>query len=259
MTENLIVNNVISVFEGEFKPGLVKPNGKRKSDGFIFFLGGNAEYVFQNYSIKVSTDDLLYLPCDGDYYIRINETTSYICIDFSFMEKGLSADVVHNMNGIKTLFYKFFHNFNNSSNYRIPKSFEITNRIYCEFLKAQNKEYSRSKEIYEQATKYILSNYRDEDFTVERLASELKISTVHLRRIFLENSLLSPIKHINNLRFEQAKALLLSSNLTIGEIASSVGFCDQFYFSKSFKAVFGISPSEYRDIKGEAGMNRYKG
>lgn len=258
MTENLVINNVISVFEGEFKPGIVNPNKKRKSDGFILFSNGAAEYIFQNNSIKVSPDDLLFLPCGSEYYIKINETTSYICIDFSFMEKGLSADVVHNMNGIKTLFYKFFYNFNNNSSYRIPKAFEIANRVYCEFLKAQNKEYSKSQEIYDKATKVILNNYRDEDFTVERLASELKISTVHLRRIFFENSSLSPIKHINNIRFEQAKNLLLSSNLTIGEIAAAIGFCDQFYFSKAFKTTYGISPSEYRNIKGESAIDRYE-
>ena len=51
--------------------------------------------------------------------------------------------------------------------------------------------------------------------------------------------------------------LLLSSNLTVGEIAISVGFSDPFHFSKVFKTSVGIAPSEYREIKGDGGINKY--
>ena len=258
MEENLIIEKVIAVYEGEFKPGKVtRRNIKRKSDGFIYYLSGSADYIFEAETISVSEGDLLYLPEGAIYNIKINETTSYICIDFSFTKKELSPSVIHNLRGIKGQFYKFFYNYVSNSPYRIPRAYEIINRIYCEILRTQSKEYSKSSELYFRATEIILQRYREQNFTVEYLASELGISTVHLRRIFSSFSEISPIKYINNIRFEQAKMLLLSSNLTVGEIAISVGFSDPFHFSKVFKASVGIAPSEYREIKGDGGINKY--
>ena len=248
MEQNLVIEKVISVYEGEFKPGFVKRRDKRNCDGFVFYLCGSADYVFENKTLKVSAGDLLYLPDGGIYNIVINETTSYICIDFSFIEKGLNPSVVHNISSNKPLFYKFFYNFIGNASYRIPKLYEIINRIYCDILRAENKEYSKSRELYVKATETVLRKYRNEDFCVEDLASELGISTVHLRRIFYHYTSMSPIKYVNNIRFEQAKLLLTSSNLMVGEIALSVGFCDQFHFSKSFKNAIGISPTEYRKL-----------
>ena len=45
---------------------------------------------------------------------------------------------------------------------------------------------------------------------------------------------------------ELAQILLSASNLTVGEIALSLGFSDQFHFSKTFKAAVGLSPTDYR-------------
>ena len=86
-------------------------------------------------------------------------------------------------------------------------------------------------------------------YTVEVLANEVGVSSVHLRRVFTSCSGASPKKTINDIRFEQAKILLASSNLTVNEIALSVGFCDQFHFSKSFKSAVGNSPTEFRKRK----------
>ncbi len=49
-------------------------------------------------------------------------------------------------------------------------------------------------------------------------------------------------------RVEQAKNLLKNSNMKISEIAEIVGYYDQLTFSKMFKKLEGISPSEYRKI-----------
>lgn len=47
----------------------------------------------------------------------------------------------------------------------------------------------------------------------------------------------------------EAEQLLRENNLSIGEISDKLGFYDQFYFSRCFKARYGISPSEYRKAR----------
>ena len=246
MENNLIIEKVFKGFEGEFNPAFIKRTEKRKCDGFCYVLKGSADYLFKGATISVSEGDVLFLPEGGDYSILVKESAKYVCIDFSFSKKELKPFVIKNMKHLKNDFYKFLYNWLNPSNYKIPKAYEIVNRIYCEVLNAQSKNYSNSYKIFSKAMGIIIAHYREQDFSVESLAKELEISTVHLRRIFYSNTGSSPKKTINDIRFEQAKQLLTSSNLSVNEIALSVGFCDQFHFSKSFKEAVGLSPTEFK-------------
>ena len=54
-------------------------------------------------------------------------------------------------------------------------------------------------------------------------------------------------QYINKARIQQAKYLLRNTNLTVNEIAKSVGFEDPFYFSRAFKAYMGVSPKVYKE------------
>ena len=58
----------------------------------------------------------------------------------------------------------------------------------------------------------------------------------------------SPTRYINNCRISRAQALLLHTDNPIGEIASSVGIHDQFYFARLFRNITGISAGEYRKL-----------
>ena len=124
----------------------------------------------------------------------------------------------------------------------------ILYNIYSEGIKAENKEYAKQNAIFSKATSYILEHYTESTLSVQEISKQLDISEVHLRRIFKSAVNISPVKYINFLRLEKAKNMLLSSNLTVFEIADSVGFEDQFYFSRLFKKETGVSPVYYRRL-----------
>jgi AraC-like DNA-binding protein len=48
------------------------------------------------------------------------------------------------------------------------------------------------------------------------------------------------------IRLDKAKELLCETTLPIGEIAEQLGFRDQYYFARFFKAKIGMTPGEYR-------------
>ena len=56
----------------------------------------------------------------------------------------------------------------------------------------------------------------------------------------------SPVRLLTRARMRWAGELLEETNLQIKEIAGLVGYHDQFYFSRIFKSVHGLSPREYR-------------
>ena len=93
---------------------------------------------------------------------------------------------------------------------------------------------SSSSQYVLAAIKYIQFNY-SHDISVDDIAKAVGVSRSHLYRVFMSNVGQSPIDYLTNYRISEACSLLKSSNLSIAEIAVSVGFFDQCYFSRVFK------------------------
>lgn len=94
------------------------------------------------------------------------------------------------------------------------------------------------------AIKYIQFNY-SHNVSVDDIARAVGVSRSHLYRVFIAAVGKSPIDYLTDYRIGEACALLKNTNLSIAEIAVSVGFFDQFYFSRVFKKVKGMPPSHY--------------
>ncbi len=84
-------------------------------------------------------------------------------------------------------------------------------------------------------------------YDVNRFASLLSLSPGRFNHLFKEITHLSPQRYFNNIKMENAAALLLNTTLPIYEIAKKTGFSDPFYFGQAFKKHFGISPKEYKN------------
>lgn len=82
--------------------------------------------------------------------------------------------------------------------------------------------------------------------TVKKLAQELLVSESTLSKRFRQETGLTLGAYLDHLLFTRACQLLLSSPLSIGEIAEQLGFCDQFYFARYFKKHQQQTPSDYR-------------
>lgn len=94
------------------------------------------------------------------------------------------------------------------------------------------------------AIKFIQFNY-SHDISIDDIAKAVGVSRSHLYRVFISNVSQSPIDYLTTYRINEACVLLKSSSLSIAEIAVSVGFFDQFYFSRVFKKSKGVPPSKY--------------
>lgn len=68
----------------------------------------------------------------------------------------------------------------------------------------------------------------------------------YMNRIFKKRTGTTIFAYLNNLRLEQAKQLLATTQLSLEEIASHTGFSDEFYFNRFFKKRTMITPARYR-------------
>ncbi|MGO4911034.1 hybrid sensor histidine kinase/response regulator transcription factor [Leeuwenhoekiella sp. W20_SRS_FM14] len=93
---------------------------------------------------------------------------------------------------------------------------------------------------------YIQENIHESELNVEKLADEFSLSRSQLYRKIKALTGLTANEFIRNLRLERAKKLIEESNTAISEISFNVGFSSPSYFSKCFKAHFGILPTEIK-------------
>ncbi len=94
---------------------------------------------------------------------------------------------------------------------------------------------------------FIEANIDNSDFVVEDIASEMLMSRTVFFNKMKSLTGLAPIEFIREVKIRFAAEIIKTTNLTIKEIAFMVGFSDTKYFSRWFKNIKGMSPSEYRD------------
>ena len=94
---------------------------------------------------------------------------------------------------------------------------------------------------------WLQKNYQ-RDVQLQELAKRFDISVRSFNRRFRLAAGKTPLQYLQEVRLEQAKALLKLSNLSIAEIAFAVGYQDTSYFSSLFKRINTITPNEYRHL-----------
>ena len=91
-----------------------------------------------------------------------------------------------------------------------------------------------------------MSEHLDQPMRVSALAALANLSPAHFSVLFKEQTGCSPRDYLHLLRIHRACQLLRNTTLNVKEIATRLGYQDQFHFSRQFKAFQGASPSEYR-------------
>lgn len=103
-----------------------------------------------------------------------------------------------------------------------------------------------SEQIVRQMIRMMSTQYAH-PFTMEQMASSLGYSRAYLSRLFKQVTELSPVTFLLKLRMDKGRQLLRERpDLTIEQIASSVGIPDALYFSRQFRRFYQQSPTQYR-------------
>ena len=108
----------------------------------------------------------------------------------------------------------------------------------------------KDKELLTKCVNIVRENFESPDFDVTALASELCMGRSKLYMQFKQMTGLTPNEFILKVKLDEAMSLLTEHpELNITEISVRLGFSSPRYFSKSFKAFFGIAPQGVRSRK----------
>lgn len=99
--------------------------------------------------------------------------------------------------------------------------------------------------FYKEVYTLVENNLSDPSFDVEKIASLMGISRIHVNRKLQAEAGLSPSSLIKRLRMEKAVSLFEKQEMSLAEIALACGFSTPSYFSTAFRTYYGMTPSDY--------------
>ena len=261
--QNLLDNASLTIFNCGLQS--CSPNhswGPGIRDHYLihFVISGKGNYVCGGKTFHLKAGDLFLIkPSQVVYYVADpSEPWEYYWVGFNgtYAQKIVSHLPFKDNNPVYTPqefeeFKEFLYQIYSNSGNTIKHSTSMTGYLYL-FLSRLVEE--NNNNVHPQAAtqsnyvidaiKYIQFNYSS-DISVDDIAGAVGISRSHLYRVFISNLNQSPIDYLTEYRINEACNLIKNTTLSISEIAVSVGFFDQFYFSRVFKKIKKVPPSKY--------------
>ncbi|MBU9725566.1 response regulator transcription factor [Diplocloster modestus] len=129
-------------------------------------------------------------------------------------------------------------------------------KTFCE--RQETDKIEREDKMIFEMTKYIQENLQEE-ITLKVLADKFYLSPVYVSQMFRNKMGVNFLSYLTHLRIEKSKILLMTSQKSIAEIAGSVGFKDYRVYSRVFKKLEKVPPSQYyRRLETSLEEERYK-
>ena len=128
--------------------------------------------------------------------------------------------------------------------------------LLCVFAEIANKQsnFSQDKiaDVPIQMKKYIDDNMSNSELSLDMIAKHFSYNKKYLSKIFHQEFKITFSKYLCNIRIQNACSLIEKGFKSIQDIAYNSGFPDALYFSKCFKNVMGVSPTQHiQDIKNQ--------
>jgi two-component system response regulator YesN len=167
--------------------------------------------------------------------IKNTITELMILIRMAAFREGVFSEENNQLTYINDL--KNIKEHHNLKNWCILEAKRIT-----EAIKSQKED--NTSDLISEAKEFIKENY-NEELHLKDVAMAISISPQYLSKIFKDEVGINFIDYLTTVRIEEAKKMLKQENLSIKEICFTIGYNDPNYFSRLFKKIVGVSPTEY--------------
>ena len=237
-----------------------------KADELLLYLCGyEATYFFPDGTTKRAPDhSAIYSPSGSEYLVKfkkitlLNEDAYTIGIRFSLLSKGerikISDDITifENASEEHEFFTKELFVSKKGDGVQAEKKAALL-ELLAELGKntasvlppASPNNAMGNFETIRASYDFLNAHYESEK-SLEEIAAMSFVSPVWFRKLFKEKTGVSPIEYRTELRLKQARNYLQYGNMSVREIAESVGYSDISLFIKHFKRLFGMSPLALR-------------
>ncbi len=122
----------------------------------------------------------------------------------------------------------------------------ISRALKAEWENSIKNKSPKIKELMQSAIQFVHNNF-EREISITDIAKYVFLSPSYFTRAFKENTGLSPMQYLLNIRIKRACELLRETDQKVGEIALSVGFSNQQRFNDMFKKQTNMTPMQYRN------------
>lgn len=170
------------------------------------------------------------------------------------------------INSVKSKLMNLFHIIDKNLPYNLNKLDEVKEAVILSILRTNDKDELRLQflkylsDICENVQNqkkgdknqsipiildYLNNNYYY-DISLKDVSKNVNFSYTYLSKVFKDEIGKSFVDYLTELRMEKSTKLLANQNLSVKEICQKIGYHDPNYYSKAFKRVTGMTPTEYR-------------
>lgn len=234
---------------------------------FYYITRGEGKFSIEETSVDVKTDDFLIINSNIGHSIypsKDSEVLEYFSIGIDSISivnfdedpdslessKFFHTELEKNKEYLYESFKQVLEEFSSNKLYAKSMANSKASVLVIDILRMfKNKiELSHDKKVNKQIDyikNYIDNNYA-EDIKLENLSQIAFMNKFHLISEFKQSYRVTPIEYLILKRIEVTKNLLISTNHSMEEISSIVGFNSQSYFNQVFRKKVGITPSKFR-------------
>ena len=212
-------------------------------------INGTDHDAAPGYAVLITPDDL-----HSYHHIQKDDVVTVYNVKFSpyllppelqKMLSGLSAPLYGNCPEIKPLFERLLIEYNGHSFARNQYIISTITQICIHLFRFRQKQDGTANDQAHKMVMYIREHY-SESISAQTVAEEFHLTPNYFSEVFKKYVGIGFSAYVKNLRLKFAAKLLLTSDLTVREIAEKSGFNSTAHFFNSFKAEYKIPPEQFR-------------
>ena len=225
---------------------------RRHSHTFIYKIDGETLYLLRGKEYHLAPKTLLFIPENETYSLQLLTpgNSHYYLINFhAETEEDPVPTLFTNLSGINVLsiFRQIERSFLSGGQIGHLECMSLFYSLLTALAVSDEIPYTTNlqKMQIKPALLYLEDHLFDKDFKISILPQLCQMSAPTFRRIFISQFGTTPKNYLIQNRLLYAEQILKSGEYhSIAELSARIGFEDPLYFSKCFKAHFGISPSK---------------
>lgn len=221
---------------------------------FLIVLKGEGRLTIDNNHYSLLRHDLLELPSHTECIYTSSGSSADTSIlfgiieplDFSFTSHKILRIPASDTDLIRRLFYLALDVHGTDDPYLDAVRETLHRLVHESIIAAGLKTKAMNLQVFD-VIREINENYANPDFEVMEAIKRTGYSANHLRKLFKEETGVTPTEFIIIRRMDRAAELfrLLRDRIPVREIALQCGYEDPYYFSRQFKAYYSVSPQKY--------------
>ena len=215
----------------------------RGSFGLSFCIDGKITYTHKGKDYVSDPQHAVILPKGATYRLYGNEAGQFPLMNFQSANLQLDAPLVIPLRNPEG-YLKDYEALKNAM--IVQRGHAKVMSILYDLLHRLSYEGRDNNSLLAPAVAYLESHFADPQISINALAQKCGISEVYFRQQFGKLFHSRPKQYIIDLRIRKAKQLLTGSEFSVAQIAEQCGFTNPYHFSRTFKDITGLTPTDYK-------------